>query len=46
MSESHYEETCYMCHRNEQNAGKMYHLPNQVCICEDCMKKTMEQIFS
>ena len=42
MSDSYFEETCYMCHRNEQNAGKMYHLPNQICICEDCMKKTMD----
>lgn len=37
-----YEENCQMCHRNEQNAGKMYHLPGGVCICEDCMKKTMD----
>ncbi len=37
-----YEENCQMCHRNEQNAGKMFHLPGGVCICEDCMKKTMD----
>ena len=42
MSDSTYEEICYMCHRNEQNAGKMFHLPNQICICEDCMHKTMD----
>ncbi|MBO4902201.1 MAG: ATP-dependent Clp protease ATP-binding subunit ClpX [Lachnospiraceae bacterium] len=42
MSENHYEDVCYMCHRNEENAGKMFHLPNGVCICDDCMKKTMD----
>ncbi len=36
-----YEEICHMCRRSEQNAGKMFHLPNQICVCEDCMKKTM-----
>ncbi len=36
-----YEEICHMCRRSEQNAGKMFHLPNGICVCEDCMKKTM-----
>ncbi len=40
--QNQYEESCYMCHRNEQNAGKMFHLPNGICICEDCMKKSMD----
>ncbi|MBQ7582510.1 MAG: ATP-dependent Clp protease ATP-binding subunit ClpX [Lachnospiraceae bacterium] len=39
---NHYEENCQMCHRNEEHAGKMFHLPGDVCICEDCMKKTMD----
>ncbi len=40
--ESHYEEVCYLCRRPESKAGKMFRLPNQICVCADCMHKTMD----
>ena len=38
------QEICYLCHRTENEAGKMYHIPNNICVCEDCMEKTMENM--
>ena len=40
--EDDYEEVCMMCHRPESKAGRMVHMPGNVCICDDCMHKTME----
>ena len=37
-----YEEVCFVCHRPESKAGKMFHMPGPICVCEDCMRKTME----
>ncbi|MBQ4259357.1 MAG: ATP-dependent Clp protease ATP-binding subunit ClpX [Lachnospiraceae bacterium] len=37
-----YEEVCFVCHRPESKAGKMFHMPGSICVCEDCMRKTME----
>lgn len=37
-------DICYICHRDENEAGRMYHLPQNVCVCEDCMDKTMESM--
>ena len=44
MSEKDYyeEEYCYLCRRPESIAGKMFHLPNNIGICQDCMQKTMD----
>lgn len=39
-----YEEICYLCQRRESDAGKLYHLPNNICVCEECMDKTMENM--
>lgn len=39
-----YEEVCYLCHRSESKAGKMMHLPNNICICSDCMEKTLNSM--
>ncbi len=39
-----YEEICYICRRPESKAGKMMHLPNNICICSDCMQKTFDTI--
>ena len=39
-----YEEVCFICRRPESKAGKMYKLPNNICICEDCMHKTMDTV--
>ncbi len=39
-----YEEVCMMCHRPESKAGRMVHMPGNVCICDDCMHRTMEMV--
>lgn len=39
---SEYEDICYICRRPESRAGKMMHLPNNICICNDCMQKTID----
>ncbi len=36
------EEICYICRRPESKAGKMIHIPNHICICQDCMQKTFD----
>ncbi|MCD7862098.1 MAG: ATP-dependent Clp protease ATP-binding subunit ClpX [Lachnospiraceae bacterium] len=39
-----YEEVCMMCHRPESKAGRMIHLPGDVCICSDCMDRSMRTV--
>lgn len=39
-----YEEVCMMCHRPESKAGRMLHMPGNVCICDDCFKRSMEAV--
>ncbi|MBE5858882.1 MAG: ATP-dependent Clp protease ATP-binding subunit ClpX [Butyrivibrio sp.] len=39
-----YEDVCFMCRRPESKAGKMFHLPNGICVCDDCMHKTMDTV--
>ena len=41
---SDYEDVCFICRRPESKAGKMIKLPNHICICDDCMHKTMETV--
>ena len=43
-NKSEFEDVCFVCRRPESKAGKMYHLPNNICICEDCMHKTMDAV--
>lgn len=47
MSENdnnNYEEVCCLCHRSETKAGQMIQLPGSLCVCKDCMDKTMGMI--
>ena len=37
-----YEDICFMCRRPESKAGKMFHLPGNVTVCDECMHKTMD----
>ncbi len=39
-----YEDICYICHRPESVAGKMIHIPNNICICNDCMQRTFDSM--
>ena len=41
---SEYEDVCFICRRPESKAGKMFHLPNNICICNDCMQRTMDAV--
>ena len=48
-TESHsdeYEDICYICRRPESVAGKMIKIPNNICICQDCMQKTFDSMNS
>ena len=37
-----YEDICYICRRPESKVGKMIHIPQNICICNDCMQKTFD----
>lgn len=39
-----YEKICFICRRPESKAGRMYNLPNHICVCEDCMHRTMDTV--
>ncbi len=41
-----YEDVCYICRRPESVVGKMVHLPNEVCVCNQCMQKTFDSMSS
>ena len=38
-NDDEYEKVCFVCHRPESVAGKMINLPNNMCVCNDCMQK-------
>lgn len=42
--EPEYEDVCFICRRPESKAGKMFKLPNNICVCSDCMHKTMDTV--
>ena len=44
QKDSDYEDVCFMCRRPEHVAGKMFKLPNHICVCNDCMHKTMDTV--
>ena len=39
-----YEDICYICRRPESTAGKMIHIQDAICICNDCMQKTFDSM--
>ena len=39
---SEYEQVCILCHRNESQAGKMTPMFNGMCVCNDCLNRTMD----
>ncbi|MDE6202071.1 MAG: AAA family ATPase, partial [Lachnospiraceae bacterium] len=42
--ENEYEDVCFICRRPESKAGKMFKLPNNITVCNDCMHKTMDTV--
>lgn len=43
-SDDDYEDICYICRRPESVAGKMIKIPNDICICQDCMQRTFDSM--
>ena len=39
-----YEKVCFICRRPESVAGKMIELPNNICVCSDCMQKSFDAL--
>ncbi|MBO5241092.1 MAG: ATP-dependent Clp protease ATP-binding subunit ClpX [Lachnospiraceae bacterium] len=39
-----YEDVCFVCRRPESVTGKQFKLPNNICVCNDCMHKTMDAV--
>ena len=39
---THVTEYCVMCRRPDTAAGKMIHMPGNLCVCSDCMQKMMD----
>ena len=37
-----YEKICFLCQRPESKAGKMMDLPNNMCVCQDCLQKSFD----
>ncbi len=42
--EKEYEDVCFICRRPESKTGKMFKLPNNISVCNDCMHKTMDTV--
>ncbi len=39
-----FEDVCFVCRRPESKTGKMFHLPNNISVCPDCMHKMMDTV--
>jgi len=39
-----YEDVCFVCRRPESKTGRMFKMPNNICVCDDCMHKTMDAV--
>ena len=39
-----HEDVCFICHRPESKVGKMVHLPQNICVCSDCMQKAFDTV--
>lgn len=42
--EDEHESVCFICRRTERVTGKQFKLPNHICVCNDCMHKTMDAV--
>lgn len=39
-----HEASCYICGRPESVTGPLMRIPNNICICKDCMQKTFDSM--
>ena len=44
MDNTNNEEYCHLCHRPASEAGKMIHLPTNICVCNDCLQGTINSM--
>ena len=44
INDKEYEDVCMVCRRTESQAGKMFKMPGNICLCDDCMHTTMDMI--
>lgn len=42
--EDDHESVCFICRRTESVTGKQFKLPNHICVCNDCMHRTMDAV--
>jgi len=42
VDDKEYEDVCYICRRPESKAGRMLRIPQNICICVDCMQRTFD----
>ena len=42
--ESEYEKVCMVCRRPESKCGKLFDLPGNVTVCEDCLEKSFHSM--
>ncbi len=42
--DNNYEKICYICRRPESKAGKMLAMPGNICVCQDCVQKTVDMV--
>ncbi len=41
---SDYEQVCMLCRRTESTAGPMFQLQKDMCVCGDCLRKSLDTI--
>ena len=41
---NNYENTCFICKQGEEVTGKMVQIFPGMCVCNDCMKRTMDMV--
>lgn len=44
QEDNEYEDVCFVCHRPESKTGKVIHLTKDICICPECMQRTMDMM--
>ena len=44
--EEGYERYCFLCHRPESVTGKLIDMPNNMAVCQDCMKKSFDTMMN
>lgn len=43
-SNEEYEKRCMVCHRSESDAGAMFQLQKDMCLCGDCLRSSLDAL--